>query len=349
MLRLRLVVLLCLCFVLFSVQEFVSAQGSGQGEVIIDAVVPGCGNAIVEAGEECDGGALAGQSCFTKGFTSGTLSCTASCTFNASLCVYTPPTQSSSSGGGGSSSRGAQVVLTGRAYPKSEVTVLKDAQVVATTIADESSNFQVLVKGLSAGTYIFSLYGEDKNGVRSSLFTFPVTVTRGILAKIDSIFVAPTLTGNKIEVKKGEPITFFGQSVPESFITIEVNSNETHFSKVSADRDGVYLYNFDSSLLELGQHHARSRSVAEEIISSQSAAYEFQVGNKDVFTKSETCSPKADLNKDCRVNLVDFSIVAFWYLRPLTPAFTLREAEHLNGDGKVNLIDFSIMAFYWTG
>lgn len=327
----------------------VMAQGSGQADVVIDALVPGCGNNVVEVGEECDGTALLGASCFTKGFTSGTLSCTASCTFNTSLCVYTPPTSGGGGGGGGGASRTAQVVLTGRAYPKSEITILKDAQVVATTVADESASFQVLVKGLSAGTYIFSIYGEDKNGVRSSLFTFPVTVTKGILAKIDSIFVAPTLTGDKVEVRRGEPITFFGQSVPDSFVTIQVNSNETHYVKASAGTDGVYLYNFDSTPLEIGGHSARSRGVAGELISSQSAAYEFQVGTKTVFRETQQCSPKADLNADCRVNLVDFSIAAYWYLRPLTPAFLLREAAHLSGDGKVNLIDFSIMAFYWTG
>lgn len=344
----RLIVAGSLFFIFSLSGSAVLAQGSGQADVVIDALVPGCGNNVVEVGEECDGTALLGASCFTKGFTSGTLSCTASCTFNTSLCVYTPPTPGGGGGGGGVA-RTAQVVLTGRAYPKSEITVLKDAQVVATTVADESASFQVLVKGLSAGTYIFSIYSEDKNGVRSSLFTFPVTVTRGILAKIDSIFVAPTLTGDKVEVKKGEPITFFGQSVPDSFVTIQVNSNEAHYVKAAAGTDGVYLYNFDSTLLEMGDHTARSRSASQELISSQSAAYEFAVGTKTVFNKTEQCSPKADLNEDCRVNLVDFSIAAYWYLRPLTPAFILREAAHLNGDGRVNLIDFSIMAFYWTG
>jgi hypothetical protein len=63
----------------------------------------------------------------------------------------------------------------------------------------------------------------------------------------------------------------------------------------------------------------------------------------------DKCSRIADFNGDCRVNIVDFSIVAFWYKRNLTDSFKVREKEHLNGDGVVSLVDFSIMAFHWTG
>lgn len=340
-------ILLSVFFIL--VQITFAQSGVGGGTVQIAGIVVGCGNGIVESGEECDNAALAGATCRTRGFTSGLLTCTASCVYNTTSCVYTPPV-SSGGGGGGSTNNTAQVVLTGRAYPHSQVTVLKDAQVVATTIADNTAHFQVLVKGLAAGTYIFSLYSEDTKGVRSALLTFPVTVTRGILDKIDSIFVSPTLTGDKLQVKRGEPIVLFGQSAPIANVTIEVNSDESHFVKTAAGSDGVYLYNFDTSILELGQHHARARSTADAVISPQSSAYGFTVGTTNIFAPaSTTCPTKGDLNSDCRVNLVDFSIAAFWYQKVLSPAFVIREKAHLNGDGKVNIIDFSIMAFHWTG
>ena len=348
---LRPVVIFCSFVLLFSLAtNNVSSQSPASGSVVIDALVPGCGNAVIEGGEECDTGNLNGASCFSKGYNGGVLTCTASCLFNTSACVYTPPVVSGGGGGGGGTVQGAQIVLTGRAYPKSQITILKDAQVVAITVADESAHFQVLIKGLSAGTYIFSLYSEDTKGIRSSLFTFPVSISRGILAKIDSIFIAPTLNADKIQVKKGDPIVLLGQSYPFSDINLEVNSAEPHFVKTKTDSAGIYLKSFDSTVLEFGLHHAKARSVVEEQISSQSAVYEFAVGTKNVYSPgSAVCAKKADLNVDCRVNLVDFSIVAFWYLRTLSPAFMLREAAHLNGDGKINLVDFSIMAFYWTG
>jgi hypothetical protein len=49
------------------------------------------------------------------------------------------------------------------------------------------------------------------------------------------------------------------------------------------------------------------------------------------------------------VDLVDFSIAAYWYKQPLSDAFKKIEKAELNGDGKVDLVDFSIMAYYWTG
>jgi hypothetical protein len=49
------------------------------------------------------------------------------------------------------------------------------------------------------------------------------------------------------------------------------------------------------------------------------------------------------------VNLVDFSIAAYWYKRTLKTDFIPIEAQRLSGDGKVDLVDFSIMAYYWSG
>ena len=61
-------------------------------------------------------------------------------------------------------------------------------------------------------------------------------------------------------------------------------------------------------------------------------------------TQTTKCyeSPKADLHNGCKVNLVDFSILAYWFNRPSPSA-----VADLNGDGKVNLTDFSILAYYW--
>ena len=47
------------------------------------------------------------------------------------------------------------IIFDGRAYPKSAVTLLKDAQIAATTVAGADANFQMTLAGLSAGNYIF--------------------------------------------------------------------------------------------------------------------------------------------------------------------------------------------------
>ena len=317
--------------------------------VEVSATVPGCGDDAIGLGEQCDGSNLDGASCATQGFISGSLSCTSLCLFNTSACT-------SNGGGGGGSSSGnvlipaTNVVFTGKAYPKSTITLLKDAQISATTIADSNANFQMTISGLSGGNYIFSVYGEDSNGVRSSLFTFPISITSGITTKIGNIFIAPTIAVDKSEVKKGDNIAIFGQSAPTSEITININSEEEFFIKKISDENGVYLLNFDTYLLEMGKHNTRSKATLSGEITEFSKIVNFFVGTKNVlalpFSQS---SLKGDLNDDKRVNLIDFSIGAYWYRQSLSAIFIPTEIEQLNGDGKVDLVDFSIMAYSWTG
>jgi len=192
----------------------------------------------------------------------------------------TPAPAPSGGGGGGGGGGGAYiapsgsgtVVFTGRAYPKSTVTLLKDAQVAASTIAGIDSNFAITLSNLSAGNFIFSIYGEDKDGIRSSLFTFSVSVTAGVTTNVGGIFIAPTIAVDKSEVKKGDNIIVFGQTANQSEVTIMINSDEEYFAKVKADQGGIYLYNFDSSPLDYGDHNAKSKSALSGSISSFSAA-----------------------------------------------------------------------------
>lgn len=66
----------------------------------------------------------------------------------------------------------------------------------------------------------------------------------------------------------------------------------------------------------------------------------------DLFT---TAARRGDLNDDGPVNLIDFSIAAYWHDKSLPAILLAREKERLNGDGRIDMADFSIMAYYWTG
>jgi photosystem II stability/assembly factor-like uncharacterized protein len=61
------------------------------------------------------------------------------------------------------------------------------------------------------------------------------------------------------------------------------------------------------------------------------------------ITAPKTCSDKVDFNKDGKVNLVDFSILDYWY-KKLKPSARF----DLNGDNKVDLTEFSILIYCWT-
>lgn len=264
-----------------------------------------------------------------------------------------PPPPASGAGAGGSGAGGGgvivapvttSVVFTGNAYPKSTVTLLKDAQVVATTVAGPDAIFSISTSGLSGGNYLFSVYSEDSKGVRSALQTFPVSVTAGATTNVSGIFIAPTISVDKSEVKKGDPITIFGQSIPNGVVTITINSDQEFFNKTTANTNGVYLFNFDTTVLETGQHSAKSRAASNGAITSFSSAVGFTVGTKNVQTVPTKAAIKGDANNDGRVNLIDFSIEAYWYRRPSPPS-----TVDLNKDGKVDLTDLSIMAYNWTG
>jgi hypothetical protein len=191
---------------------------------------------------------------------------------------------------------------------------------------------------------MFSLYSEDSTDRRSTLFSFPISVTRGATTNVSGIFIAPTIDVDKSQVKRGDNLAIFGQSVSNSEITISINSEEEIFKKTLADTDGIYLYNFDTSVLETGQHLTKSKAALNGEISSFGRAVSFAVGEKTVTRKTLEGYQKSDLNGDSRVNLIDFSISAYWYKRSSPPV-----SADLNSDGKVDLVDFSIMAYYWTG
>ncbi|MEK9185236.1 MAG: hypothetical protein AAB863_00530, partial [Patescibacteria group bacterium] len=168
------------------------------------------------------------------------------------------PTPSSGGGGGGGGGGGyttpeTAAVFSGKAYPKSTVTLLKDAQIAATVVASSDANFSMKLSGLSGGNYIFSVYSEDSKGIRSSLLTFPVSVTSGATSYVSGVFIAPTIAVDKSEVKRGDNIAIFGQSVPNGEITVAISSEEEFFGKTAADQNGAYLYNFDTAQLDMGQ------------------------------------------------------------------------------------------------
>lgn len=256
-----------------------------------------------------------------------------------------PVATSGGGGGGGSSSEiiSTSISILGRAYPLSKVTVLKDGQVAASTIAGPDSKFEVSLTGISSGNYLISMYTEDAKKNRSDLFNFPVTVTRGSNSKVSGVFISPTISVDKTQVKKGDPIIIFGQTAPLAVTNISIHSEEEFQRQVTADNTGAYLLNFNSGVLSYGQHETYVRAWLQNEFSSVSKKVGFEVGLQNVL-KTNTEISARDLNDDTKINLVDFSIMAYWKGRSLPP-----KKVDLNGDGVVNLKDFSILAYHWTG
>ena len=114
------------------------AQSSVTYTVDIFATVPGCGDSIIQSGEQCDGTNFGGSSCNSIGFASGALTCSSVCTFVTAACVLGSPIQT----GGSRTNNDSDIllpktnfVISGYATPFSTVTLLKDSQAVGTAVA----------------------------------------------------------------------------------------------------------------------------------------------------------------------------------------------------------------------
>ncbi|MCH8244392.1 hypothetical protein IIB97_00705, partial [Patescibacteria group bacterium] len=138
----------------------------------------------------------------------------------------------------------------------------------------------------------------------------------------------------------------FGQSVPKAAIAILIKTpTKEFFVQTSADQQGKYRYDLDTLPLEFGEYFATAVASLEGSFSGiESAAVNFIVATETILEDPIVCAFKGDLNGDCAVNLIDFSILIFWFDR-----FNVPLKVDLNGDGKADLVDFSIMAYYWTG
>jgi len=247
-------------------------------------------------------------------------------------------------GGGGGEDIPSTVNFSGMAYPLSKITILTDGVISTVVTADKSARFSASITGLSTGVYNFSIFGVDSNKVKSLTFSFPVFVKKGTTINISGIFLSPTISIDKTEVKKGDPITVFGQTVPDMQVDIVFNSEKEIIKKVKTDLFGLYSYIMNTSPLEYGEHKVKSKVLVDEEVNAVSASLPFTVSdiNKPV---TKICSTlRGDVNCDWRVNLTDFSIVAYWYKKSGFPPIV-----DINSDGKVSLIDFSIMVFNWTG
>lgn len=247
-------------------------------------------------------------------------------------------------GGGGGITVPTTVNFSGLAYPNSKVYLIKDGEIFKSVNALPDSTFKISVSDLVTDTYTFSLYTEDDNGRKSSFFSFPIFLKAETTVNIDNIFLSPTIYVNKTQIIQGQNLSIFGQSIPFKEVVISLNLGSGYAFSVIADALGKYIYNLDTSDLSLGDYLTKSKTISNNLESLHTLPLSFRVGDKNISSNNNLCSSLiADLNCDDRVNLIDFSILAYWYNNP-NPISKV----DLNNDGIVSFVDFSIMAFYWT-
>ncbi|MCD5381710.1 MAG: hypothetical protein LR017_00155 [Candidatus Pacebacteria bacterium] len=296
---------------------------------------PYCGDAILQTiyGEECDdGNNIDGDFC------------AADCT------EEDVDSGGGSSGGGGSSSSGGsntelgdtEVVVEGKAYPQSTVRVLIDGVQDGTVRANSQGEF-LYTTDTEPGTTSFSFWANDSEGTRSSTFNTTFDVTQGAVTNVNGILIPPTLRVSETEIDPGDQVTLSGQSIPNATIEISIDDDADVFS-VTTDSSGNWSFGLNTAQLSIGTHTIKVRFVEGSSTLKTESSYGTTVS---LFVGVEgQPANNSDLNRDGSVNLVDFSILVFWWG---TNGGNSNPPADINQNGNVGLEDFSILLFNWTG
>lgn len=257
---------------------------------------------------------------------------------SASVSGGVPPTPPGGGGGGGGGGGPASVIFQGRAYPKAFITLLKNGAVAATFFAENSGLFKRELTGITSGTYSFGIFAEDTEKRKSVTLGFTIGLPEGLTTTISGIFISPTISLTPTQVEKGENIDIYGQVFPESKVNIFISSNEI-VKEIPATKEGKWTYKLNTLSLEEAEHQAKSMALfgaGEQSPFSQTLSFL-------VLKKGTRVCKGADLNFDGKINIVDFSILLYFW-NQTNPS---NRCADINFDGRVNIIDFSIMMYWW--
>lgn len=296
---------------------------------------PYCGDAILQTlyDEECDDGNNTDDDF-----------CAADCTIE-----FADSGGGSSSGGGGSSSGGSdrevgntRVSIQGKAYPNVTVTILIDGESVGTVRTNNKAEFTFNVD-VDPGTASVSFWANDNANTRSATVNTTFDITQGAVTNLNGILIPPTIRASETKVNPGAQITLSGQTIPNATVEVSIDNGKKTLSATS-DANGNWSVPFDTSTVTVDTHTVKARFITGSGALKNESTYGTAL-SLFVGVEGKTTS-NSDLNRDGKVNLIDFSILIFWWG---TPGGNSNPPADINGNGKVGLEDFSILLFNWTG
>ncbi|MCA9361969.1 hypothetical protein KC906_01210, partial [Candidatus Kaiserbacteria bacterium] len=237
-----------------------------------------------------------------------------------------------------------RVIISGYAYPNSTVGILVDGTFFDTVRANSTGSYSITLDEIARGVYTFGVYAEGPDDTRSSTFSTSFTVTGARTSELTNINVAPSILVVPDPVNPGQALTASGYALPNATVTIENGKLRSTIMKTlttTSDGAGKWSVAVDTNSFSNGTYQIRAKSAQTAGPTTNFSDYTFYgVGQEADVPIS------ADLNRDGRVNLVDFSILLFWWN---TNGGDSDPPADINRDGSVSLTDFSIMLFNWTG
>lgn len=241
-----------------------------------------------------------------------------------------PPTPVSIGSGGGA--RPSYAYVSGFAYPGALISVALRAlfsgtDLVKETTAESDGSFSAAFSSFPQGAYFFTVTAKDSTGASSARkgFQFDFSSGDAPLTK-EKIIMPPTLWPARETIAWGDNLQVFGNTVPRSGVLVEAGGV---LYETKSDDTGLYNILINTARFAPGKLSIRARS---SLISA--FGYDYSPSKTVVLTLSSV--PKADLNGDGKVDMVDFSIF-------------LSKPADLNGDGKVNAADVSVFLKAFSG
>ncbi len=239
------------------------------------------------------------------------------------------------------------VIITGYAFPRSDVTILVDGTEVEEVTADADGVFTTEIDEIARGVYTFGVYATDRLGVKSSTFSTTFLVTGGRGSTLSNINVMPSIKVTPDPVIPGTPLSLTGYAIPNAVVTIENQKDKSSITLKSfttnSDSSGLWTLSVPTDGFTNGTYKVRAKAEQStgDLVKTNFSNYTFYgVGQAAAVPRS------SDLNRDGKVNLTDFSILLFHWN---TDGGRSDPPADINSDGKVSLTDFSIMIFNWTG
>jgi hypothetical protein len=258
-----------------------------------------------------------------------------------------PPGASSFSGpgpAGGPYLGQGQVTIDGESFPSAKIVYLKDGKVVKEDTVDSTGHINQQFIGLERGTYTWGIYVIDPNGKNSGTVNSTIYLIGNSNNIIAPVYTSPTISGTST-VGLGENTFVEGYAVPKKVVQVITNKRgdvlnaKIITATTTTSASGKYRVEIPTETFSKGTYEIKAQTVIDnKNFTSFSPTIYLGVGEspKVDFTL------RADLNKDKKVNIVDFSILLFNWK-------TSDPVADINQDGMVNLTDFSIMLANWTG
>ncbi|OGI90575.1 hypothetical protein A2911_00410 [Candidatus Nomurabacteria bacterium RIFCSPLOWO2_01_FULL_40_15] len=233
------------------------------------------------------------------------------------------------------------VRFSGEAYPFATISVLKEGKKVVSVQADSRGSFSVTLEEQYDSTIVYSLFATDVSGNQSLLINYPIAVYVGFITHLYGIRFAPTIVVDKAEVRFGDYLAVYGYSLSEADLEVFIEGKEKKNFTLVSSKNGSYKIILPMQDLPKGEYVVYIRYVDD---ARNSKLVKFVIGELNVPNTDTVENIPGDCNYDRLINLVDFSVLAFWYGKDNPPA-----CVDTNRDNKIDLIDFSILAFWWTG